>query len=164
MDIRLRFILIALGIIAVVVIVATLLLPRKVRLGLYIGLILIAGGAWAYVTLSRDYLPSSYAVEPSVIGLEQPTFAAAPPDDSNRLFVTGKLGVVQVVEDGEVLEKPLLDIGDRVAWEGGEQGLLSLVFHPDFGENGFFYLYYTAKPDDRTVLSRMPGGRHCDGC
>lgn len=155
MDIRLRYILIALGIIAVIVVVATLLLPRKVRLGLYVVLILIAGGAWAYVTLSRDFLPSSYAIEPAISGLQQPTFGAAPPDGSGRLFVTGKLGVVQVVKDGEVLERPLLDISDRVAWEGGEQGLLSLAFHPDFEENGFFYLYYTAKPDNRTVLSRF---------
>jgi glucose/arabinose dehydrogenase len=107
------------------------------------------------VTLSREYLPTNYAVEPTITGLQQPTFGAAPPDGSGRLFVTGKLGVVQVVKDGEVLDEPLVDIGDRVAWEGGEQGLLSLAFHPEFQENGFFYLYYTAKPDDRTVLSRF---------
>ena len=155
MDIRLRYILIATGIIAVIVIVATLLLPRKVRLGLYVVLILIAGGAWAYVTLSRDYLPSSYTVEAAVSGLEQPTFAAVPPDGSDRFFVTSKLGFVQVVEDGVVLDEPLLDLSDRVAWEGGEQGLLSLAFDPDFEENGLFYVYYTALPDYRTVLSRF---------
>lgn len=155
MDIRLRFILIGLGVIAVIVVIATLLLPRKVRIGLYVALILLAGGAWAYVTLSRDYLPSSYAIEPIVSGLQQPTYAAVPPDGSDRFFVTGKLGTVQVVQDGKLLDDLLLDLRDRVAWEGGEQGLLSLAFHPDFEENGYFYIYYTALPDYRTVLSRF---------
>lgn len=154
-DPRIRYILIATGVIAAVAIVATLFLPRKARLGLYLVLILGAAGVWAYVTLSRDYLPTPYAVVPVVTGLTQPTYAAPPPDGSGRLFVTGRTGLVQVVEDGTVLETPLLDITDQVAGEGGEQGLLSLVFHPEFQENGFFYLYYTALPDYRTVLSRF---------
>jgi glucose/arabinose dehydrogenase len=71
------------------------------------------------------------------------------------LFVTGRTGLVEVVEDGIVLDTPLLDITDQVAAGGGEQGLLSLVFHPDFQDNGYFYLYYTALPDYRSVLSRF---------
>ena len=154
-DPRIKYILIAVAAIAAIAIVATRFLPRKARIGLYLLLILGAGGTWAYITLNRDYLPSGYAIEAAVTGLNQPTYAAAPPDGSGRLFVTGRTGLVQVVEDGDVLETPLLDLTDVVASDGGEQGLLTLVFHPDFQDNGFFYLYYTALPDFRTVLSRF---------
>jgi glucose/arabinose dehydrogenase len=154
-ELRIRYILIAAAAIVVLAIVATRLLPRKARIALYVILILGATGVWAYVTLNRDPLRSDYAVELAVSGLIQPTYAAAPPDGSGRLFVTGRTGLVQVVENGSVLPAPLLNISEEVASEGGEQGLLSLVFHPDFETNGYFYLYYSALPDFRTVLSRF---------
>jgi len=52
-----------------------------------------------------------------------------------------------------VQETPFLDIQDRVTAEGGEQGLLSLAFHPDFQQNGTFYVYYT-QIDNDTILER----------
>ncbi len=154
-DPRMKYILAAVAAIAVIAIVATRFLPRKARIGLYLVLILGAAGTWGYVTLTRDNLLSDYAIEAAVTGLTQPTYAAPPPDGSGRLFVTGKTGLVQVVENGAVLDRPLLDLSDKVAGEGGEQGLLSLVFHPDFQSNGYFYLFYTALPDYRAVLSRF---------
>jgi hypothetical protein len=80
-DPKIRYILIGVGAVLAIALVATLLLPRKARIGLYIALILGAAGAWAYVTLSRDYLPSDYGIEPAITAatIYRPTMV------SNRL-------------------------------------------------------------------------------
>lgn len=78
-------------------------------------------------------------------------------DGSGRLFVVEQEGMVRsFINNPEVSETQLfLDIRDRVNDRGSEQGLLGLAFHPDFVNNGFFYVNYTAGSPDRTVISRF---------
>jgi len=59
-----------------------------------------------------------------------------------RLFVTSQEGRVWIVSGGAVRPTPFLDIRDLVL-DGGERGLLSTAFHPNYSENGFFFVYYT---------------------
>jgi glucose/arabinose dehydrogenase len=59
-----------------------------------------------------------------------------------RLFVTSQEGRVWIVSGGQVRPTPFLDIRDIVL-DGGERGLLSTAFHPNYAENGFFFVYYT---------------------
>jgi len=94
--------------------------------------------------------------EPVVTGLGQPTVLADPGDGSGRLFVGVRLGLIRVIRDGALLPAPFLDLRDRVLqeFESLEQGLLGLVFHPQFAENGYFYVNYI-DPDGNTVLSRF---------
>ena len=47
-----------------------------------------------------------------------------------------------------------LDIRGRVSY-GGEEGLLGLAFHPDYENNGYFYVNYTAPNPLRTVIARF---------
>src|SRR5207244_7066556 len=54
---------------------------------------------------------------------------------------------------GRLAAVPYLDIGARLL-SGGERGLLSVAFHPDFERNGFFYVNYTRAPDGATVVAR----------
>ena len=82
-------------------------------------------------------------------GLTSPTFLTAPADDA-RLFVVEQPGRIRIVENGEVLSTPFLDIADRVG-TGGERGLLSMAFHPRYAQNGFFYVYYTDRSGDIRV-------------
>jgi glucose/arabinose dehydrogenase len=91
------------------------------------------------------------ALTPVVDGFEQPLWVTAAPDGSGRLFVVEQPGRVRIVRDGVVAERPFLDIVDRVESGGSEQGLLSIAFHPDFAENGLFYVYYTARGSDAGV-------------
>ena len=74
-------------------------------------------------------------------GLDQPLFAVAPPDDLARLFVVEKNGLVRILdlETQQILPTPFLDLTGQIA-TGGEQGLLGLAFHPNFAQNGFFYV------------------------
>ena len=72
---------------------------------------------------------------------DQPTYLAAPRGDRRR-FIVERAGTIRVVEGGRVLERPFLDISDRVT-TGGESGLLSMAFAPDYATSGRFYAYYT---------------------
>jgi len=83
------------------------------------------------------------AVEVIASGLENPVHLSAPQDDQ-RLFVVEQAGVIRIIADGRLLDTPFLDIQDRVG-SGGERGLLSIAFHPDYAFNGFFYVNYTDK-------------------
>ena len=74
-------------------------------------------------------------------------------DGTGRLFlVTKDLGQVHILKDGSLLNNPFLDIGDRITSPpGGEQGLLSLAFAPDYGTSGLFYVWYTDQNGDTTL-------------
>lgn len=59
-----------------------------------------------------------------------------------RLFITQQNGLVRIWDGTRLLPDPFLDIRSRTA-AGGERGLLSTIFHPDYARNGFFYVNYT---------------------
>lgn len=86
-------------------------------------------------------------------GLSSPVFVSAPGDGTGRLFVVEQPGRIRVVKDGELLDTPFLDIMGRVE-SGGEKGLLGLAFHPNFSENGYFYVNYTCRPSG-TLLTQV---------
>ncbi len=77
-------------------------------------------------------------------------------DGSGRLFLVEKMGRIWIIENGEALNRPFLDIRERVSG-GSERGLLSLAFPPDFRRSGVFYTWYTDEAGD-TVLSRFGVG------
>ena len=76
-------------------------------------------------------------------GLIDPINVASPDDGSGRVFVVERVGLIRIIDkDGNLLPDPFLDISDRVKTDFLEQGLLGLAFHPDFAQNGLFYVYY----------------------
>jgi glucose/arabinose dehydrogenase len=90
--------------------------------------------------------PPAIALEPIAEGLVSPVAMAVAPDDE-RLFVVDQAGVIRIIENGELLEEPFLDLSDKlVELEPmyDERGLLGLAFHPDYAENGRFFVYYSA--------------------
>ena len=74
-------------------------------------------------------------------GIPSPVYLTAPVGDP-RLFIVEQQGRIRIVQDGALLPTPFLDIRDSVV-SGGERGLLSLAFHPQYGSNGYFYVNYT---------------------
>ncbi|HEC60847.1 MAG TPA: glucose dehydrogenase, partial [bacterium] len=91
-------------------------------------------------------------------GFNQPVgiAIAAPSDD--RLFVIERPGVIRIVQSGgTVLPTPFLDITTRVDSSDHEEGLLGLSFHPNFTDNGYFYVNYTntSAGKRRTRISRF---------
>ena len=75
---------------------------------------------------------------------QSPLYVTAPPGDRRRIFVVEQAGRIVVVRGGKPLAKPFLDIRSKVT-AGGEQGLLSMAFAPDYAQSGLFYVYYTEK-------------------
>ena len=73
----------------------------------------------------------------------------------DRLFVVERNGYIRIIEaDGTVLPTPFLNIDPRVDSGQSEQGLLGLAFHPDYSNNGYFYVYYIDN-NENTQLSRF---------
>src|SRR5688500_7252168 len=82
-------------------------------------------------------------------GLNNPVYATSPSGDG-RLFIVEQPGRIRVLENGQLLTTPFLDITSRVL-SGGERGLLSVVFHPQYRTNGFFYVYFTGSTGEIRV-------------
>lgn len=65
-------------------------------------------------------------------------------DGSNRLFVITQDGAIRIIDaQGNLLPTPFIDIDAKVNSNGNEQGLLGLAFHPNYSQNGYFYVNYT---------------------
>jgi glucose/arabinose dehydrogenase len=90
-------------------------------------------------------------LEAVVSGLDAPVAMASTPSEPNRLYVVEQPGVIRVIENGELVQEPFLDIHDEVK-SGGEQGLLSMAFHPEYASNGLFYVDYTDLNGDTRVV------------
>lgn len=81
----------------------------------------------------------------------QPVAVRAPAGD-DRLFVVQRVGVIRIIDaNNQMLDPAFLPIDDRVSVEGIEQGLLGLAFHPDFADNGRFFVYYVNKQGQRQL-------------
>ncbi|HQA68915.1 MAG TPA: PQQ-dependent sugar dehydrogenase, partial [Aggregatilineales bacterium] len=101
-----------------------------------------------------DLTVLNIALEPVAGGLRSPIGLAHAGDGSRRLFVVEKDGTIRIIQDGQLLPQPFLDITDRVGSSGSEQGLLGLAFHPEYASTGFFFVNYTNAAGD-TVVSRF---------
>jgi len=79
-------------------------------------------------------------------GFRQPLDLQSPAGDC-RIFVVEQGGRIRILRNGAVVPTAFLDIAGRIA-SGGERGLLGLAFHPRYGENGRFFVYYTDRNGD----------------
>lgn len=69
----------------------------------------------------------------------------SPPGDP-RLFIVGQNGQIWIYDRGALRAEPFLDLSLEAGgpvFSGGERGLLGLAFHPDYAQNGAFFVYYT---------------------
>ncbi len=110
------------------------------------------------IALALSLLTSPLAA----VDLRTTLFMSGPPgtldiavagDGTNRLYLATQVGVIRVAEGGQLRAEPFLDLRDRVGSTADEQGLLSLVFAPNYAQRRTFYVYYTDLAGD-TVLAR----------
>jgi glucose/arabinose dehydrogenase len=97
--------------------------------------------------------PAEYEWRLVVSGLRQPIGLANAWDDSGRLFILEQAGLIRILQEGQLLVEPFIDITNRVSC-CGERGLLGLAFHPQYRENGLFFLNYTDLNGD-SVIARF---------
>ncbi len=90
-------------------------------------------------------------------GLDSPTYAGAPQSEHGRLYIVEQPGVIRVLENGKLRAQPFLDIHNKVV-SGGEQGLLSVAFHPRYAHNHRFYVDYTDVHGNTRVVEYRSNG------
>ena len=90
------------------------------------------------------------SASPALGNFDAPVYVDDAPGSPGLLFVVEQRGRVQVLRDGQRLDRPFLDLTDRVRY-GGEQGLLSIAFDPRYAKNRRFYVYFTNRNGDIEV-------------
>lgn len=116
----------------------------RVHLGFSIAIVCAAiPGCDSTSTTGPDGTPSTFNLSAQEVasGLASPLYLTSPPGDS-RLFIVEQAGRIRIVKNGQLLAQPFLDISSRIS-SGGERGLLSVAFHPQYATNGFFFVNFT---------------------
>jgi glucose/arabinose dehydrogenase len=90
--------------------------------------------------------------QPVINGLSSPVDIVNAGDGSNRIFVVQQGGTIRVYDQSYNFLATFLTVTGIVS--GGEQGLLSLAFHPNYASNGFLYVYYTSSPNGDVTIAR----------
>ncbi len=121
-------------------------------------LMCVLAALWASGCSAESVVQAQFEVEVAFENLffDRPVDLQHAGDGSGRLFVVEQAGVIQVFanDPAVAMSTIFLDINDRVRDQNNEEGLLGLAFHPDFANNGFFFVSYTASNPRRSVVAR----------
>ena len=98
-------------------------------------------GALAALTVAAA--PAGAATLQPVGQFSSPVYVTSDPNDAARLFVVERAGAIRLIANGATTT--FMD-ATTLVHSGGEQGLLSMAFSPDFAQTGRFYVYYTSRP------------------
>jgi glucose/arabinose dehydrogenase len=96
-------------------------------------------------------------LRPFVSGLSEPVHVSAPRNEPNNVYIVEKPGRIRVVVRGRLRARPFLNITPLVT-NGGEQGLLSVAFSPNYAKNRRFFVYYTDKGEDTRIVEYRSRG------
>ena len=91
-------------------------------------------------------------------GLTSPVSGTHAGDGTGRIFIVEQTGRIRIIQGGQLLQTPFLDITDRVialSSSYDERGLLGLAFHPQYASNGRFFVYYSAPGGAMNHVSRL---------
>jgi len=98
------------------------------------------------------------------LAFSSPVLLTHSPDGTNRIFVVQQGGLIRVFPNDSAVTaasvSTFLNLSNRLGGSTGEEGLLGLAFHPDYANNGYFYVNYSAGSPRRTVIARysvIPG-------
>lgn len=121
---------------------------------------LLAAACIAVSACGSAHTTAQYSFRPVVSGLDEPLYVTAAPGEPGRLYVVEQPGRIRIVENGRVTGT-FLDIRSQVR-SGGEQGLLSVAFHPAYAQNHRFYVNYTDNNGDTRVVEYRGENRRAD--
>lgn len=111
---------------------------------------------WSFLAMAQPLHAGGtpLTTERIAFGLSQPLYLTYVPGDYDRLFVVEKAGRIKIIENGVVLPTPFLNISSIVNSSTLEFGLLGLAFHPQYAQNGYFFVNYIALNGD-SVIARF---------
>jgi glucose/arabinose dehydrogenase len=105
------------------------------------------------LSFSLNHFSQTLTLQSFATGFSSPVAIVNAGDD--RLFVVQRGGAIRIVQpNGTVLPTNFLTLTSSTVLSGGERGLLGLAFHPNYVNNGFFYVNYTRAGDGATVIAR----------
>ena len=112
-----------------------------------------------FIILLPNKISAQYEVVKAFpnLSFSKPVDFQSPNDGTNRIFIVEQEGMIKVfANNSNVLsQKTFLDIRDKVNSSSSEMGLLGLAFHPNYSQNGYFYVDYTStNPNRHTVVAR----------
>ena len=119
-------------------------------LGLSLVLLLVVSFSTVIPAAAQDESEEEYAVSVQMVaeGLTAPVMLVPANDGSGRLFVVDQTGMIRIISsDGGLLPDPFLDLSGLIVpmmKDYDERGVLGLAFHPDYANNGRFFVYYSA--------------------
>lgn len=101
------------------------------------------------------------------VSFDRMVYLTHPEGNADRLFLVLQPGRVMAFDNvpNPTASETFLDIRDRVSDRGNEEGLLGLAFDPNYRDNGYFYVYYSAASPRRAVIARFqasPDGKRAD--
>jgi len=132
-----------------------IVLPARAEKPLLVFTLLTAFIALALIVYScdkNDHNNDNKAIDMEMVadGFVSPIGTVSAPDNSKRLFVIDQVGKVWIVDkSGNKMATPFIDLTSRIVTLNpnyDERGLLGLAFHPDYKQNGKFYVYYQLPP------------------
>jgi len=96
--------------------------------------------------------PGTVAIDlrPVAVGMVSPILGVDPRDGSGRMFIVDQTGQIFVMLNGVMLPRACLDLRGEIApLNAGydEKGLLGLAFHPNYAQNGRFFVRYSKQRD-----------------
>lgn len=119
-----------------------------------------AQDAESEIAISRDNAPdpATFKLTQVASGFTRPLYVTHAGDGSNRIFLVEQVGKIWILKNGLIQAQPFLDIEELISPGAitnsfSEQGLLGLAFHPDYSDNGAFFIYYTDRRGS-TVVAR----------
>jgi glucose/arabinose dehydrogenase len=104
---------------------------------------------------STSAVAAAVGLERVASGLDRPVYVTHAPGDQERLFIVEKTGTIKILNltTGTINATPFLTVPDTDD-SGNEEGLLGLAFHPEYADNGKFYINVTVDDDGGTAATR----------
>jgi len=103
-------------------------------------------------TFLANHVSTQVTTKLMATGISNPIWVGAPDGDPRVFFMT-KSGGIRIIKSGALLPTPFLSVGNLISG-GSEQGLLGMAFHPDYANNGYFFLSYTDNSGGDSVVAR----------
>ena len=91
-------------------------------------------------------------------GLSSPLDIKNARDGTKRLFIVEQPGTIRIYKNGSLLTKPFLNVSSLIKYNGGEQGLFSMAFPPNYKTTRYFFIYYAAT-NGNVTLARYRAGK-----
>ncbi|MFY7899429.1 MAG: PQQ-dependent sugar dehydrogenase [Chitinophagaceae bacterium] len=101
-------------------------------------------------TIFQNFAQPTISFQNIITGLSLPVDFVHAGDNSGRMFIVEQGGLIKIWNGTNVVSTPFLNISSIIS-KGGERGLLSLAFHPNYVTNRYFFVYYTNLSSDITI-------------